>query len=99
MNLQDLLDPILDPLQKGIPHHAPPLRRSEIGSQGWNVLRGDLPLPLAVIRRDALAGNLRWMQDFAAGQGVGLIHDIKPVTAIIEDLVREYWDTRQKLQP
>ena len=72
MTLQDLLDPLLDASQKGFPHHSGPLRRSAIGSQGWNVLKGDLPLPLAVIRRDALDGNLKWMQGFADGQGVGL---------------------------
>ena len=72
MTLQDLLDPVLDASWKGYPHHAAPLRRSAIAAQGWNVLRGDLPLPLAVIRRDALAGNLKWMQGFAAGHGVGL---------------------------
>lgn len=72
MTLQDLLDPVLNASWKGYPHHAAPLRRSAIGAQGWNVLRGDLPLPLAVIRRDALAGNLQWMQDFAAGHGVAL---------------------------
>ncbi|CAN5549440.1 amino acid deaminase [soil metagenome] len=72
MTLQDILDPMLDASSKGFPHHSPPLRRSAIGSQGWNVLRGDLPLPLAVIRRDALAGNLKWMQGFANSRGVGL---------------------------
>jgi D-serine dehydratase len=72
MTPQDILDPVLDASQKGFPHHSAPLRRSAIGAQGWNVLRGDLPLPLAVIRRDALAGNLEWMQGFAAGHGVGL---------------------------
>ncbi len=72
MTSQDLLDPALDPSYKGYPHHAPPLRRSAVGAQGWNLLRGDLPLPLAVIRQDALAGNLKWMQDFAAGHGVGM---------------------------
>lgn len=72
MTLQDLLDPVLDASWKGYPHHAAPLRRSAIAAQGWNVLRGDMPLPLAVIRRDALAGNLEWMQGFAAGHGVGL---------------------------
>ena len=51
MTLQDMLDPFLDASQKGFPHHSGPLRRSAIGSQGWNVLKGDLPLPLAVIRR------------------------------------------------
>jgi D-serine dehydratase len=72
MTLQDLLDPTLHPSSKGFPHHAPAMRRSAIGAQGWNVLRGDLPLPLAVIRRNALAGNLKWMHEFAAGHGVGL---------------------------
>ena len=72
MTLQDLLDPVLDASWKGYPHNAAPLRRSAIAAQGWNVLRGDLPLPLAVIRRDALAGNLKWMQGFAADHGVGL---------------------------
>jgi D-serine dehydratase len=48
------------------------MRRSTIGAMGWNVLRGDLPLPLAVIRRDALAGNLCWMQQFARDRGVDL---------------------------
>ena len=72
MSAQDLLNPTLDPSYKGFPHHAAPLRRSEVGAQGWNVLRGDMPLPLAVIRRDALAGNLKWMQEFASGRGVDL---------------------------
>jgi D-serine dehydratase len=72
MTLQDILDPVLDASWKGYPHGAAPLRRSAIAAQGWNVLRGDLPLPLAVIKRDALAGNLKWMQGFAAGHGVGL---------------------------
>lgn len=72
MTLQDLIDPLLDASQKGFPHHSGPLRRSAIGAQGWNALRGDLPLPLAVIRRDALDGNLRWMQGFARDHGVGL---------------------------
>ena len=72
MTAQDILDPLLDAGQKGFPHHSAPLRRSAIGGQGWNVLRGDMPLPLAVIKRDALDGNLAWMQGFAAGHGVGL---------------------------
>ena len=72
MTLQDLLDPVLDASWKGYPHNAAPLRRSAIAAQAWNVLRGDMPLPLAVIRRDALAGNLKWMQGFATEHGIGL---------------------------
>lgn len=70
--LQHLLDPLIDRSCKGFPQHSAPLRLSQIGAQGWNVLRGDLPLPLAVIRRDVMAHNLRWMQDFAKGRGLGL---------------------------
>ncbi len=72
MTLADLLDPLLDPAHKGIPHQCPPLRRSEIGAQGWNVLAGDLPLPLAVVKRERLGHNLGWMQRYVEGQGIGL---------------------------
>ncbi|HEY4069854.1 MAG TPA: amino acid deaminase [Burkholderiaceae bacterium] len=60
--MNELLDPILDARLKGFPHTHAPLRRSEIGSAGWNVLAGDLPLPIALIKRDALDHNLAWMQ-------------------------------------
>ena len=69
---QDLLDPVLDARHKGYPVTAPPLRRSAIGAQGWNVLAGDLPLPLAVIRQPALAHNLHWMQGFVQPHGIAL---------------------------
>ena len=73
MHTQDLLDPLIGgPGTKGYPHQAAPLRRSAIAAQRWNLLRGDLPLPLAVIQRDALAGNLRWLQQFARDHGVEL---------------------------
>lgn len=70
--MNDFLDPVIDSGFKGFPHHHAPLRRSQIGAQGWNVLHGDLPFPLAVIRRSALDGNLAWMQGFARAQGVDM---------------------------
>ncbi len=71
--MADFLDPLIGgPGTKGFPHGVAPLRRSAIAAQRWNLLRGDLPLPLAVVRRDALAGNLRWMQQFAREHGVDL---------------------------
>lgn len=70
--MNDVLDPLLDPTSKGYPQDAPPLRRSQIGAQGWNVLDGDLPLPLALIRRSALQHNLGWMQRFCDERGIGL---------------------------
>jgi D-serine dehydratase len=67
-----LLDPLLDASYKGYPPLAPPLRRSQVGAQGWNVLAGDLPLPLAVLRREPLQHNLGWMQRLVASQGIAL---------------------------
>jgi len=73
MHTNEFLDPLIGgPGTKGFPHRAAPLRRSAIAAQRWNMLRGDLPLPLAVVRRDALAGNLRWMQQFVREHGVDL---------------------------
>jgi len=62
MNTPDLLDPLIGPGFKGFPlgHHA--LHRSEVGQAGWNVLAGDLPLPIALLKRNAIDHNLAWMQ-------------------------------------
>src|ERR1700758_68850 len=68
--MTDVLAPLLAATFKGYPHGAAPMPRSQVGAQGWNVLAGDLPLPLAVIRRDALAHNVGWMQRFAEDAGV-----------------------------
>ncbi|ROZ69636.1 amino acid deaminase [Ramlibacter sp. WS9] len=63
-------DFLIDHRCKSYPLSAQPCRASEIGAKGWNVLAGDLPLPLAVLRRSALDHNLAWMQDFSARKGV-----------------------------
>ena len=60
----------LDASLKGYPHRAPPCAVRDIGRQGWNVLRGDLPFPVAVLKESALAHNLEWMADFARATGV-----------------------------
>lgn len=67
-----LLDPVLDASYKGYPRTQPARARSAIGTAGWNVLAGDLPLPIALIRREALAHNLAWMQNYARSQGVDM---------------------------
>ena len=41
-----------------------PVNISQIGLQKWNVLKGDFPLPLAVIKEAAIEHNLLWMKDF-----------------------------------
>lgn len=66
LNLDPLLDEELGALVKGVPPNAAPLRLGDIGRRGWNVLRGDLPLPVAVLRRAALEHNSRWMRRFLA---------------------------------
>ncbi|MFZ4482236.1 MAG: amino acid deaminase [Rhodoferax sp.] len=90
MTAHDFLDPLIDSSSKGFPHHSPALRRSQIGAQGWNVLRGDLPLPLALIRRDVLRHNLRWMQDFASSHGLELAPHGK--TSMSPQLFRQQLD-------
>jgi D-serine dehydratase len=72
MNANDLLDPIIGPGFKGFPLDHAGLRRSQIGQAGWNVLAGDLPLPLALLKRDALEHNLAWMQAQARRWGIDL---------------------------
>lgn len=62
----------LDASLKGYPLTAAPCAAEDIGTRGWNVLAGDLPLPLAVLRRSALQHNLAWMQRYAAERGVWL---------------------------
>lgn len=70
--MNTFLDPLIDPLFKGYPAHAPALRRSQIGEQGWHVLADQLPLPLAVVHRDALTHNLSWMQRLVNEAGIAL---------------------------
>jgi D-serine dehydratase len=60
----------LDADLKAYPHSAPPCAIKEIGRRGWNVLRGDLPFPVALLKESALAHNLEWMADFTRSTGV-----------------------------
>jgi D-serine dehydratase len=68
----DFNDPMLGSSFKGYPRTQPPRRRSEVGAAGWNVLAGDLPLPLAVLKREALEHNLAWMQSRVREWGIDL---------------------------
>ena len=72
MTADDLLDPMIGPGFKGFPHGHAPLRRSAVAQAGWNVLAGDLPLPVAVLKRDAVAHNVDWLQQQARHWGIDL---------------------------
>ncbi|MBQ1763837.1 MAG: amino acid deaminase [Aquincola sp.] len=67
-----LLDPLLDQRLKGWPSAAAPRRASEVAQTGWNVLAGDLPLPLALVKREALDHNVAWMQRQVRAWGIDL---------------------------
>jgi D-serine dehydratase len=70
IDLSSILAEFVDATTKGYPLSAAPLPLSAIGAQGWSLLGGDLPLPLAVICDSALAHNHAWMRDFTAATGV-----------------------------
>ena len=57
---------------KGLPHGASDIALADIPAKSWNVLREDLPLPLAVLRVSALTRNRQWMREFLARTGAKL---------------------------
>jgi D-serine dehydratase len=68
--LSTLLAEPVDARCKGFPLAAPAMALREIGSQRWNVLRGDVPFPVAVVRRSAMRSNSAWMREFTKATGV-----------------------------
>jgi D-serine dehydratase len=69
MKLDDLLLSPIEPTTKGWPASAGALPLHEVGRQGWNLLRQDLPLPVAALRASALSHNSRWMRRFLEHAG------------------------------
>ena len=66
-----LLDEPIGAEFKGLPPAAGPTLR-ELGGQGWNVLEGDLLLPVMVLKEDALEHNLRLMARWCSERGLAL---------------------------
>ncbi|MGV7211783.1 amino acid deaminase [Bradyrhizobium sp. UFLA05-112] len=62
----------LDDTEKGIPGHVGVIPIDALRMQGWNLLKEDLPLPVAVLKEDAVWHNVRWMQRFIAQSGVAI---------------------------
>lgn len=69
-----MFTPVFGPHLKGFPSTGAllMLTREQIPAQGWDLLRGDLALPLAVLKQSALQHNLHWMRDFCAQRGLHL---------------------------
>jgi D-serine dehydratase len=61
---------LVDGTFKGIPGSAAPFHLGSIREQGWNLLSGDLPLPVASLKQAAMAGNGEWMRRFIQATGV-----------------------------
>ncbi|WP_181763170.1 amino acid deaminase [Mesorhizobium sp. B2-4-13] len=80
MNLDPLDDLILDETTKGIPPGVS-ARLLDIGSMGWNLIRGDVPLPAAILRESALDHNSRWMQTFVGKRNAVIAPHVKTTMA------------------
>ena len=70
IDVREIEGSVLDNRLKGYPHRAPPCAVTDVGRQGWNVMRGDLPFPVALLKAGALEHNLAWMADFTRATGV-----------------------------
>ncbi len=62
----------LNGASKGYPQHLGAMALEQAGRQGWRVLSGDLPFPLAVLKHDALEHNLAWMREFSQSRGLDI---------------------------
>ncbi len=67
--MAEIDDMRLDDRIKGMPGGVSDLRLGDIGRQGWNLLKEDLPLPVAVLKTGALDNNSRWMAQFLRATG------------------------------
>jgi D-serine dehydratase len=72
LRLTDILNTPLPPGTKGLPLDGSIVRLADLAGRGLNVLRGELPMPVAVLKRSALDNNLRVMQAYIERAGVKL---------------------------
>ena len=62
----------LDGCDKGVPGHASGIALQDVAAQHWNILREDLPLPVAVLKQAAVVHNSQWMRTFVEKNDVSL---------------------------
>src|SRR5215216_2728417 len=70
--VEELLGERVDGRHRGFGAVADGLAVGDLGAQGYDICRGDLPLPLLVLRETALEHNLRTMQAWCAERGLEL---------------------------
>ena len=62
----------LGPCEKGVPGLGGNVPIADVESLHWNLLNEDVPLPVAVLKRDAIEANSRRMQAFLRMTGAAL---------------------------
>lgn len=62
----------IDATFKGFPGHLPAVALSQVGAQGWSLLKGHLPFPLAILKQSALTHNVAWMQNFCSARDLDI---------------------------
>ena len=72
MRLDEITDGTIDETFKGMPGGISPLKLRDIGKQGWNLLAEDLPLPVCILKSDAVHRNETLMRTFL--ERTGAIH-------------------------
>src|SRR5688500_4093699 len=72
MHLADITSAELPPGTKGLPLDDSIRRVGDLADRGLNPLHGDLPMPVAVLKRSALENNLKEMQAYIERAGVKL---------------------------
>lgn len=72
LNLAWVLDAAILPGTKGVPPEVIGLPLSALSAGDWNVLRGQVPLPAATLRRDMLDANMAEMQAYLSRCGAVL---------------------------
>ena len=80
----------VDGRERGFGAVAAGLPVDALGGQGYDLGRGDLPLPLLVLRESALAHNLRTMHDWCAKRGLSIAPHGK--TTMAPQLIRRQLD-------
>lgn len=72
MGLDDIINMALPLGTKGLPLDGSVACLGDLSGRGLNLLRGDLPMPVAVLKRSALDNNLKVMQAYIEHAGVCL---------------------------
>lgn len=87
IDLGELLGTMVDERTKGFPGGIGAMALGDIGTMGWNLLREDVPLPAAVLKRSVLRSNSQWMRDFLARTGARIApHGKTPMSPQLFDL-------------